>query len=493
MTWAAVGKQNFNRSYTYDELNRIQSLTGTGGSCTGLSWSYDIWGNRTAQTVTSGTCTMSSLTFNTKNQISNANYVYDAAGNLTNYSGSGYTYDAESRLLTAGGVTGTYDGDGRRVKKSNGKLYWHGAGSSVMMETDLSGNLIDEYIYFGGQRVARRTSAGTVFYYFKDHLGSSRVMVQAGQTLPCYDADYLPFGYEKVYTDTCPQNYKFTGHERDGESGLDYMVARHYAFTLARFLQPDAPFADQSPANPQTWNLYPYARNNPLYFVDPTGQSVVGGPVGGGDAGKLPEVVGGCCDIFGPIYVQGWKSYWVAVFEEGSAVPVFVVSGLTSMSQVNEVRAALRTFMDAQSTQEGSQAGQRDFVLLLIGPPDDKQHKFGWTVFWMLKERTRENLSYAGMLAEKDMITQWERVGEKGEIKENPKATPSSPGVTDQVSFEPAPRNIYQEYHYRGNRLTLVFGRDPTTQKLITAPRVKIVVSPEKNGYSIRIEPYHGK
>jgi hypothetical protein len=51
------------------------------------------------------------------------------------------------------------------------------------------------------------------------------------------------------------------------------MVARHYAFTLGRFLQPDAPFADQSPGNPQTWNLYPYARNNPLYFVDPTGRA----------------------------------------------------------------------------------------------------------------------------------------------------------------------------------------------------------------------------
>jgi hypothetical protein len=51
------------------------------------------------------------------------------------------------------------------------------------------------------------------------------------------------------------------------------MVARHYAFTLGRFLQPDAPFADQKRGNPQTWNLYPYARNNPLYFVDPTGRA----------------------------------------------------------------------------------------------------------------------------------------------------------------------------------------------------------------------------
>jgi RHS repeat-associated protein len=64
--------------------------------------------------------------------------------------------------------------------------------------------------------------------------------------------------------DTLNNNYKFTGHERDGESGLDYMVARHYAFTLGRFLQPDAPFADQSPGNPQTWNLSPTRATTPF-------------------------------------------------------------------------------------------------------------------------------------------------------------------------------------------------------------------------------------
>jgi hypothetical protein len=79
---------------------------------------------------------------------------------------------------------------------------------------------VDEYVYFNGQRIARRDSANTVFYYLQDHLGSSRMIVQAGQTNACYEADYYPFGGERMITNTCPQNYKSTGQERDAESAL---------------------------------------------------------------------------------------------------------------------------------------------------------------------------------------------------------------------------------------------------------------------------------
>jgi RHS repeat-associated protein len=152
-------------------------------------------------------------------------------------------------------------------------LYWYGAGSNVVMETDLTGNLLDEYVFFNGQRMARRrASDGAIFYFFSDHLGSNRIVTNATGGV-VEDSDFYPFGGERVVTDTLNNNYKFTGHERDGESGLDYFVARHYAFTLGRFLQPDLPFADQRPGNPQTWNLYAYARNNPLYFVDPSGRA----------------------------------------------------------------------------------------------------------------------------------------------------------------------------------------------------------------------------
>src|SRR6185437_3150175 len=53
---ASRPKQNFNRSYTYNSLNHIQSMSAPGDGCSGLSWTIDAWGNRTAQTTTGGAC-----------------------------------------------------------------------------------------------------------------------------------------------------------------------------------------------------------------------------------------------------------------------------------------------------------------------------------------------------------------------------------------------------------------------------------------------------
>ena len=62
-----------------------------------------------------------------------------------------------------------------------------------------------------------------------------------------------------------------TGKERDAESGNDYFGARYYASTMGRFLSPDPLLNSGRPGNPQTWNRYAYALNNPLRTIDPTG------------------------------------------------------------------------------------------------------------------------------------------------------------------------------------------------------------------------------
>ena len=64
----------------------------------------------------------------------------------------------------------------------------------------------------------------------------------------------------------------FSGKERDAETGLDYFGARYFSGAQGRFTSPDEPFADQSPADPQSWNMYAYVRNNPLKNTDPNGR-----------------------------------------------------------------------------------------------------------------------------------------------------------------------------------------------------------------------------
>ena len=66
----------------------------------------------------------------------------------------------------------------------------------------------------------------------------------------CYDADFYPFGGERAYTNTCTQNYKFTGKERDSESNLDNFVARYDSSSIGRFMSPDPMGGHQE--DPQT-------------------------------------------------------------------------------------------------------------------------------------------------------------------------------------------------------------------------------------------------
>jgi RHS repeat-associated protein len=265
----------------YDTLNRLasaQTSSTTGTKCFGESFSYDPWGNLLGIGAVSGYsgCTQESLSTaaSIKNQISGD--TYDAGGNLITVPSLGsYTYDAEGHILTAGGVTYTYDGDGRRVVKSSGKIYWYGSGSDALDETDLAGSVtnasFNEYIFMNRKRIARRNSA-TIFYYFTDHLNTSRILVQTGQPTPCYDADFYPFGGERApVANTCSQPYKFNSKERDTESGFDYFGARYYASSFGRWTSPDSVFADQHPNDPQSWNLYTYAGNNPIRFIDADG------------------------------------------------------------------------------------------------------------------------------------------------------------------------------------------------------------------------------
>lgn len=137
---------------------------------------------------------------------------------------------------------------------------------------------------------AFRDLSGTLYreanWLVSDHLGTPRMIVnKSGSLASVKRHDYLPFGEElsagtggrtttKGYTaDNVRQ--KFTSKERDSETGLDYFIARYYSAASGRFTSTD-PFYFQTMMviDPQRFNLYANTRNNPLKWVDPSGEKL---------------------------------------------------------------------------------------------------------------------------------------------------------------------------------------------------------------------------
>jgi RHS repeat-associated protein len=115
------------------------------------------------------------------------------------------------------------------------------------------------------------STADEMTYYHLDVLGSVRAISdETGRLVRRYD--YLPFG-EDPAGPTDGDTRRFTGKERDAETGLDYFGARYYAARDGRFTTADpAMTVEDNLVDPQRWNRYAYVRNNPLRYTDPDGR-----------------------------------------------------------------------------------------------------------------------------------------------------------------------------------------------------------------------------
>jgi RHS repeat-associated protein len=107
----------------------------------------------------------------------------------------------------------------------------------------------------------------TVEYYVTDLIGSTRVVFASDGTV-LGSGDYLPYGEELGSATVAAE--QFTGQPRDVETAMDYFHARNYQPRVGRFSTSDPAFAGAL-VNPQAWNRYAYALNNPLSNIDPSG------------------------------------------------------------------------------------------------------------------------------------------------------------------------------------------------------------------------------
>ena len=311
------------QNYAYDELNRItwageylNAVTNTGSQ----HYQYDRWGNRKIDPITWGTGINNKqfdvTTANNRLAVpggQSGTMSYDSAGNLINdtYSGAGSrVYDAENKMTKAWGGANqwqeyTYNADGQRVRrKVDGVETWqvYGCEGELLAEYSQNGAASSpqkEYGYRNGQLLITAESAAQIKWLVADHLGTPRMIFdKSGSLANVKRHDFLPFGEELfagVGGRTTQNGYtgdnvrqKFTGQERDNETGLDYFSARYYAGIQGRFTGTDSydinlerqETSDANQANklfseylgqPQHWNRYSYALNNPLRYVDPDG------------------------------------------------------------------------------------------------------------------------------------------------------------------------------------------------------------------------------
>ncbi len=222
-------------------------------------------------------------------------YTHDPRGNMTSMPHlQNMKWDFEDQLhhVDKGNeqVCYVYDAAGQRVRK--------------VVEKN-NGALIEERIYLGGFEVYRRRNGAITFeretlhimddkqrialvdtrtidtqdidqaprqlvrYQFGNHLGSAVLEIDNQAQVISYE-EYYPYGstsYKAVRSqiDT-PKRYRFTGKERDEETGLYYHGARYYTPWLGRWINSDPAGMLDGP------NLYGYVSNNPVRLVDPLGQ-----------------------------------------------------------------------------------------------------------------------------------------------------------------------------------------------------------------------------
>ena len=113
-----------------------------------------------------------------------------------------------------------------------------------------------------------------IFFSHGDHLGSANWITDY-KGMPIQYLHYLPYGQllANQQASWYDERYKFTGKERDEETGYDYFGARYYMPLLYHWTKVDPLVDDYLHISP-----YAYCNWNPIKYVDPDGRIVYFAP-----------------------------------------------------------------------------------------------------------------------------------------------------------------------------------------------------------------------
>ena len=219
------------------------------------------------------------LSFNTaNNQVTNGGIAYDAAGNLVNDSTHTYQYDAEGKLISVdNGATAVYvyDALSRRVRVQTASAtdeYTFDYANRLISTWLPNGAGIEGRIYWGDRMIAFRAQNGDTYFDQKDILGTDRLRMNYAAVGA---ANYTSLAFGDNYTAHVSGSYgdqdnnHFALLDRDAESGTDHAQFRQYDNTWGRWTSPDPYNGSYDITNPQSFNRYVYAMNNPLNTIWP--------------------------------------------------------------------------------------------------------------------------------------------------------------------------------------------------------------------------------
>ncbi|MFC1613194.1 RHS repeat-associated core domain-containing protein [Patescibacteria group bacterium] len=263
-----------------------------------------------------------------------------------------WTYDNRIASSTSGTATSTYGYDHSGIRVS----LFDGTATTTYPNKyyNIAGATTTKHIFLGGQIIATiegNGSATSTYYIHTDHLGGSSIITDSSGDIEQL-IDYYPFGDMRLNETSggFDEQRKFTGHEYDEDTGLNYMKARYQNPAVGRFVSVDPVhnkigtkkfnelllknkytpknsitliiwLSDNEEidnnlllydylTNPQILNSYSYVSNNPLIYTDPLGETE--------SAEKVVNFISG----------RGWKSD--LQLTDISKIPTMLVSPETA-------------------------------------------------------------------------------------------------------------------------------------------------------------------
>ena len=172
----------------------------------------------------------------------------------------------------------TYNGDDlrtRKVVKSSDNNYTPETTSflydrqHVILETNEAGTVKTRYVWGINYIAQVNTTEDPTYFLFNGHGDNVQTVTSTGDIQNQYDYDIFGNPTLTIETETCAIRY--AGEYLDNETGLYYLRARYYDPYTGRFVSEDSYWGEDT--NPLSLNLYTYAYNNPIRFIDPTGHN----------------------------------------------------------------------------------------------------------------------------------------------------------------------------------------------------------------------------